>query len=97
LDEVINKYEKSTKPALTVLIPEETFHKYGLSAVSLYENKGKKYAVSGVNIIDGRQILEEQEQEVIVTCKPEAVFNVNAIKDLEKAKNYLLRKTENER
>ena len=52
LDEIINKYEKSTKPALTVLIPEETFNEYGLSAVSLYENEGKKYAVSGINITD---------------------------------------------
>ena len=91
LDEIISKYEESGKPALTVLIPEEAFREYGVSAVSPYEYKGKTYAVSGINIIDGQRILEEQEQEVIVSSRPEAVFTVNSSKDLESAKNYLLR------
>lgn len=95
LDEIISKYEESDKPALTVLIPEEAFHKYGLSAVSLYEHEGKRYAVSGINIIDGRQILEEQEQEVVASSRPEAVFTVNSVKDLEAAKKYLLRTKDN--
>jgi len=91
LDEIIEEYKESGKPALTVMIPEEAFREYGLSAVSLYEHEGKMYAVSGINIIDGQRILEEQEQEVIASKRPEAVFTVNSLKDLESAKNYLLR------
>ena len=91
LDEIIEEYEESGKPALTVLIPEEAFREYGVSAVSLFEHDGKMYAVSGINIIDGQRILEEQEQEVIVSSRPEAVFTVNSLEDLESAKNYLLR------
>lgn len=91
LDEIIEEYEESGKPALTVMIPEEAFREYGLSAVSLYEHEGKMYAVSGINIIDGQRILEEQEQEVIVSKRPEAVFTANSLKDLESAKNYLMR------
>lgn len=91
LDKVIEEYEESGKPALTVLIPEEALVEYGLSAVSPYEHEGKVYAVSGINIVDGRRILEEQEQEIIVSSRPEAVFTVNSLKDLEAAKNYLLR------
>ena len=94
LDEIIGKYEQQSKPALTVMIPEEAFQKYGLSAVSLYEHEGKMYAVSGINIIDGQRILEEQEQEVIESSRPEAVFTVNALKDLEEAKKFLLRTKE---
>jgi GTP:adenosylcobinamide-phosphate guanylyltransferase len=90
LDEIISKYEESGKPALTVMVPEEAFREYGLSAVSLYEHEGRMYAVSGINIIDGNRILEEQEQQVIVSSRPEAVFTVNSTKDLESAKNYLL-------
>jgi adenosylcobinamide-phosphate guanylyltransferase len=90
LDEIISKYEESGKPALTVLVPEEALIEYGLSAVSPYEHEGKMYAVSGINIIDGRRIVEEQEQEVIVSRRPEAVFTVNSLKDLESTKNYLL-------
>jgi adenosylcobinamide-phosphate guanylyltransferase len=91
LDEIIGRYEESGKPALTVMIPEEAFREYGVSAVSPYEHEGKMYAVSGINIIDGRRILEEQEQEVIVSSRPEAVFTVNSLEDLESAEKYLLR------
>ena len=91
LDEIISRYEESGKPALTVLIPKEAFIEYGVSAASPYEHKGRMYAVSGINIIDGQRILEEQEQEVIVSSRPEAVFTVNSLEDLEAAKNYLLR------
>ena len=90
LDEILGKYEEQSKPALTVMIPEEAFQKYGLSAVSLYEHEGKMYAVSGINIIDGKRILEEQEQEVIESSRPEAVFTVNAVKDLEEARHFLM-------
>ena len=95
LDDVISKYEQSGKPALTVMIPEEAFRKFGLSAVSLYEHKGKKYAVSGINIIDGKHILDEQEQEVITSSKPEAVFTVNSLKDLEAVKKYTAKTSRN--
>jgi adenosylcobinamide-phosphate guanylyltransferase len=95
LDEVISRYGESGKPALTVLIPEEAFSEYGVSAASPYEHEGKMYAVSGINIIDGQRILEEQEQEVIVSSRPEAVFTVNSSEDLEAAKNYLLRTKRN--
>ena len=91
LDEIINKYEESGKPALTVLVPEEAFVEYNLSAVSPYDHKGTMYAVSGINIIDGRRITEEQEQEVVISRRPEAIFNVNSSKDLESTKNFLLR------
>ena len=91
LDEIISRYEESGKPALTVLVPEEALKEYGVSAVSPLEYKGRMYAVSGINIIDGQRILEEQDQEVIVSRRPEAVFTVNSLDDLEAAKKYLLR------
>ena len=89
LDEIISKYEESGKPALTIMIPEEAFRKFGLEAVSLYEHKGKLYAVSGINIIDGKRILEEQDQELIASSRPEAVFTVNSLNDLEAVKQYV--------
>lgn len=92
LDEIIEDYEESGKPALTVMIPQEALIEFGLSAVSLYEHKGKRYAVSGINIIDGKQILNEQEQKILTSMKPEAVFTVNSTKDLDAARNFLVRK-----
>ncbi len=92
LNEIIDQYEKSGKPALTVLVPIENCRKYSVHPSSLYEHKGRNYSVSGINIIDGRRISEEQEQEVVICRKPEAVFNINTPEDLESAKNYLLRR-----
>jgi adenosylcobinamide-phosphate guanylyltransferase len=91
LDEIIGEYEESGKPAMTVLVPEEALREYGLSAVTPLEHEGKMYAVSGINMIDGQRIAEEQEQEVFVSSRPEAVFTVNSLEDLEAAKKYLLR------
>ncbi|MCW8802520.1 MAG: NTP transferase domain-containing protein [Candidatus Bathyarchaeota archaeon] len=95
LDEIISKYEQSGKPALTVMIPEEAFRKFELEAVSLYEHKGKMYAVSGINIIHGKRILEEQDQELIASSRPEAVFTVNSLNDLETVKQYETKTKEN--
>ncbi len=95
LDDIIGKYEESGKPALTVLVPIETCSKYGLCPTSFYAHEGNTYAVSGINMIDGRRILEEQQQEVIICRKPEAIFNINTPKDLESAKNYLLQNRKN--
>jgi adenosylcobinamide-phosphate guanylyltransferase len=89
IDNIIEKYVQSGKPALTVLVPQEAFLEYGLSAVSVFEFKGKMYAVSGINILDGHQILEEQEQEVVFSSSPEAVFTVNSREDLDAAKKYV--------
>jgi adenosylcobinamide-phosphate guanylyltransferase len=91
LDEIIDRYERSKKPALTVLIPVEECRKYGVHPTSFCEHKGKKYAVSGINMIEGQLISKKQKQEVIISTKPEAIFNINNPNDLEAAKNYLLR------
>ena len=89
LDNIIEKYIESGKPALTVLVPQEAFREYGLAAVSVFEFRGEMYAVSGINIIDGQQILAEQEQEVVFSSRPEAVFTVNSREDLDAAKKYV--------
>jgi len=97
LDEVISKYEKAGKSALVVLVPIEACSKYGVNPTSFYEYKGKEYAVSGIDIIDGKQIIrgqpltEEQPQETLITESPEAVFNINTPSDLRAAERYLKR------
>ena len=89
LDNIIEKYIESAKPALTVLIPQEAICEYGLSAVSVFEFRGKMYAVSGINILNGQQISEEQAQEIVISSRPEAVFTINSREDLDAAKKYV--------
>ncbi len=90
LDEIINEYEKLREPALTVLVPINLCKKYGVEPTSFYDHRGKTYAVSGINIIDGRRILEEQPQKVMICRRPEAIFNVNTQEDLKSAEKYML-------
>ncbi len=90
LDKIISKYEKCGKPALTVLVPIEKCKEIGLSTASPYSHKGVIYAVSGINIIDGAKIFEnELDQEVIITDNVEAVLNINSLRDLRNAEKYL--------
>jgi uncharacterized protein (TIGR00454 family) len=94
LDETIAKYENSRKPSLTVLVPVEQYQKYGLCPTSLEIRKGN-HAVSGINIVHGKRILEEHPQddlqeEILICTKPEAIINVNTLEDLKSARKYLL-------
>ena len=95
MDDIIGKYEESRKPALTLLVRIEDCRKFGVHPTSFYEHRDNSYAVSGINIIDGQRILEEQEQKVIICRRPEALFNINTFQDLESAKNYLSRSKKN--
>ncbi|MGB9854896.1 MAG: NTP transferase domain-containing protein [Candidatus Bathyarchaeales archaeon] len=90
LDQIISVYEKCGKPALTVLVPMEKCMEIGISTASTYTYKGAVYAVSGINIIDGSKISEEElDQEVIISDSVEAALNINSLEDLRNAEKYL--------
>lgn len=90
LDKIILTYEKCGKPALTVLVPMEKCREIGLSTASPYTYKGAIYAVSGINIIDGAKIFQDElDQEVIISDNVEAALNINSLKDLRNAERYL--------
>lgn len=93
LDQIISTYEKCGKPALTVLVPIEKCREIGLSTASPYPYKGVMYAVSGVNIIDGAKIFQEElDQEVVISDNIEAALNINSLEDLMHAEKYLIKK-----
>jgi GTP:adenosylcobinamide-phosphate guanylyltransferase len=94
LDQVISHYWKAGKPALMVLVPIEACKRQGIEPTSIYPFEEKSYAVAGVNVVDGRKILErEQEQEVLISDRVEVAINVNTKGDLEAAERYLREKT----
>lgn len=94
LNQVISRYWEAGNPALVVLVSVEACRKYGVEPTSLYPFKGKSYAVAGVNVVDGRKILEGmQEQEVLISDRVEVAVNVNTELDLEVAERYLQEKS----
>ena len=76
IDEVLNKYEKSPEPAMSVLVPLEIFQKYGLKPTSVFDN----LVPSGLNILRG--INKTQNEEVLIISKIELALNINTCEDI---------------
>lgn len=97
LDRVVGEFEACGKDYLAVFVPIEKRRTLGLSISSTDEYEDVWYAVSGVNIINGKQTLSEGKIETaaIITEETEVVLNVNTTKDLEIAQN-IMNKTKRE-
>jgi adenosylcobinamide-phosphate guanylyltransferase len=91
LDKIVSAFEISGKDFLAVFLPIKARQDLGLSISSIDEYKGVWYAVSGINIIDGRKILGKGKIETaaIITEETEVLLNVNTTKDLEIAQDTL--------
>ncbi len=83
--------KKRGKNALAVFVPLEKRNKLELSVSSKDEFEGVLYAVSGVNIINGKKILVEGKIDTtaLVTDEIEVLFNINTQKDLDIAEKNL--------
>jgi len=89
VDEAVNKYLSSRKPALMVAAPTEVYEKFGLKASYIFNCKGQQVAPVGLNVIDGTRIDEERlEEAIFVIRNDDIVFNVNTQIDLELARKH---------
>jgi len=82
IEEVIEHYEQSGKPALTVAVPLETCKRLGLSTDYLFEFQGKSVVPTGID----EGMLEE---EILVVDDVRIAVNVNTLEDL-KIANLIL-------
>lgn len=91
IDKIIKIFEKKGKNALAVFVPLEKREKLELSVSSKDEFEGVLYAVSGVNIINGKKILSEGKIDTAayITDEIEVLFNINTQKDLDIAEKNL--------
>ena len=91
LDGVVCEFEASNKDFLAVFVPIEKRQELGLSTSSTDEYKGKMYAVSGVNIINGAKVLSQRKIDTtaIISENTRMVLNVNTVKDFEVAESIM--------
>lgn len=91
LDKIVTEFENCDKDFLAVFVPIQSRLDLGLSISSTDEYQGIWYAVSGVNIVNGRKIQGEGKIETaaIVTNDTEVLLNVNTPKDLEIAEKIV--------
>jgi adenosylcobinamide-phosphate guanylyltransferase len=76
IDYVLGEYEKSKKPAMSVLVPVHIFEKYSLKPTMMFEN----HVPSGLNILRGTN--KTQNEEVLIIEKIELALNINTYEDI---------------
>ena len=86
VDEVVERYETCSRPALAVMVLAETRER-----LDLHLETGENHLVpAGINVIDGKRIDEgELEEEVFVIDREEVAVNVNTLKDFTVVESYL--------
>jgi len=91
LDNLVSRFEGCGRDFLAVFVPIEAREKLGLSVDSTDEFRGVWYAVSGVNIVNGKAIQGEGKIETaaVITEEVEVLLNVNTLKDLEIAQKIM--------
>ena len=90
IDDIVERYEQSGKPALTVVVPKATKAKLGLGGGYAFEVEGKIVVPAGINIIDGRRINEEVLDEAIcIVDRKEVAVNINTVQELKIAEGII--------
>lgn len=91
LDKIVNQFGTSHKDFYAVFSPIEARERLGLSVDSTDEYRGKWYAVSGINIVNGRKIQDEGkiETNALITKEIEVLLNINTFRDLEIAEKIM--------
>lgn len=90
IDKIIYEYYKCGKPALSVHVPIFVCKKLGLRPDTVFHRDGKLIVPTGVNILDGKYIRQEQDDYNLIMENPELALNVNTPDDLERCKKKLL-------
>jgi adenosylcobinamide-phosphate guanylyltransferase len=82
IDEIIDIYEDRQEPALSTHTPLRLHNRLERRPDSLFNYKGQLIVPSGINILDGANINEEQEDYHLIMERIELAVNVNVIEDL---------------
>jgi len=83
VDRVILAYDRSKKPALSVMCPVELYLAYGLRPEFRYEVGEREVAPAGLNVIDGNMIGRGTlDEERLVLEDRELLFNINSDQDV---------------
>lgn len=87
IEQAVQTYRSSGKPALAVMAPAEVYEELGSKPMYVFRINGQSLVPVGVNIIDGRRIGEGTlDQTELVINSRDAAFNVNTLSDLEAAR-----------
>ena len=83
INHVLEEYEKSKKPAMSVLVPLHVFERYGIKPTMVFEN----LIPSGLNIL--RSINKTQDEKVLIIERIELALNINTCEDIKLLRKLL--------
>ena len=95
LDNIIERYERCGKPALTVAVPLETKTRLGMSAEYSFKMDEADVVPVGINVIDGHKRYGDEwlDQEIYLLNQVELAVNINTPKELQIAESLLSKKS----
>jgi adenosylcobinamide-phosphate guanylyltransferase len=82
IDEIIEVYEQRPEPALSTHTPLDLHSSLGRRPDSLFNYQGRLIVPAGINVLDGVDIENEQEDFHLILERIELAVNVNVAGDL---------------
>ncbi len=89
IDYVIEEYTKCGKPAMSVFSPLSVCKGLSVRPDTVFNWGGELIVPSGVNIIDGSNIEQEQDYESLVSQEIAFALNINRAEDLCRCKEII--------
>ena len=82
IDQIIEIYDQRPEPALSTHTPLHLHTKMGRRPDTLFNYQGQLIVPSGINILEGANIRDEQEDYHLIMERIELALNVNVAEDL---------------
>ena len=82
IDEIVEIYYERPEPALSTHTPLRLHSRLGRRPDSLFNYQGQLIVPSGINVLDGANIEQEQEDYHLILERIELAINVNVADDL---------------
>jgi adenosylcobinamide-phosphate guanylyltransferase len=89
IEYIISEYEKCGKPAMSVFSPISVCKNLGIRPDTVFHWGGKLIVPSGINILDAKDVDNEQDYVSLVLDCEELALNINTVSDLQKCKEIL--------
>ncbi len=93
LEKVIEEYRVCGKPAMSIFSPIAICKSLGIRPDTVFNWDGKLIVPSGINILDGGDVDNEQDYVSLVLDDIELALNINTVEDLQKCKQMLLERS----
>ena len=82
IDQIIEIYDQRPEPALSTHTPLHLHTRMGRRPDTLFNYQGQLIVPSGINILEGANIRDEQEDYHLIMERIELALNVNVAEDL---------------